>query len=345
MGRRTDVLVRQMLPHMTLGTIMKWLRQGKVRLNGQRVKPSTRVAQGDSLSLPEYGAQQVVPKTEQASARARGRFKRLLDIVYEDDDLLIVNKPAQLACHAGTKHTQDSLIVRVQDYLDSHQAPVGHRPGLAQRLDLGVSGLIPIGKNARTLRCLAQESQTHGMQKTYWALVHGAVERDAGNITVPLTVGDEPMGNRPRVYPDPHGKPAYTEYRVLKRYARCTWLAIRIETGRTHQIRAHLRYLGHAILGDPRYAEAAVNQYWFETWGLKRIGLHAAALTMQHPKDARPMTFALPWPKELARLVQPEPATALTQHTWGQQAGIQADIRPDTKQMQHAYSRNKACNT
>lgn len=313
MGRRIDVLVRQMLPHITLGTIMKWLRQGRVRLNGQRVKQNTRVALGDNVSLPKHAHEVPEPTPQRGRSQCRKAPKTCLDIVYEDDDLLIVNKPAQLACHAGTNHTDDSLILRVQDYLQSHNAAVGHRPGLAQRLDLGVSGLIPIGKNALALRVLAEQSQAQLLQKTYWALVHGVVKRASGAITVPLTVGNEPMGNRPRVYPDPEGKPAHTEYRVLRRSGRWTWLAIRIKTGRTHQIRAHLRYLGHAILGDPRYAEASANQYWFETWGLKRPCLHAAELTMQHPRDRRKLTFSVPWPKDLVGIVQAGTVAADTQ--------------------------------
>ena len=216
----------------------------------------------------------------------------------------MVNKPAGLACHPGTGLGQDSLIARAVQHLGPAHLAVGHRPGLAQRLDRGVSGLVPIGKNTVALRALAQSVTDGFADKIYLALVDGAVGEDAGEINVPLRVDDEPMGDRPRVHPDvEHGKPAHTLFRVARRWRDATLLEVRILTGRTHQIRAHLRAIGHAILGDPRYGPKARNQKLFETHGLNRLCLHAARLQVPHPTLGTTVDVYAPLPDDISRLM------------------------------------------
>lgn len=296
-GRRLDAYLRKLLPDVSLGTVMKWIRTGVVRVNARRAKAAARLAEGDELTLPD-----VLTEPEPHAKRP----PRLPPpaIVHEDDDLLVLDKPAGLACHAGTGHTTDSLAARLTAYLDRAHAPPGHRPGLAQRLDRGVSGLVPAGKHAAALRALAGQVERNELDKVYLALVDGAPPHDRGSIDVPLRIDDEPRGDRPRAHPDrERGLPAHSEYRVIERLPDAALLEVRITTGRTHQIRAHLRAIGHPILGDPRYGLPARNQALRGTYGLARPFLHAARLTLSHPATGETLRYEAPLPADLARVL------------------------------------------
>ena len=298
-GRRLDAYLRKVRPEVPLAALMRWIRTGVVRLNGRKAKPDRRLSAGDTLGLPPANA-------PVAAAPTKARRKRLPapKIIYEDDDLIIAFKPAGLACHAGTGHEDDSLAARIAAYLHAEHAAPGHRPGLAQRLDRGVSGLIPVGKHAAALRALAAAGTAGKLDKMYTALVAGRIRRKEGVINVPLRVDDQPMGNLPRTVPDEiHGKPAHTAFRVAARFADATLVEVRIRTGRTHQIRAHMRALGHPLLGDPRYGMAARNAPLRETYGLDRPFLHAGLLQLDHPMHGEPMQFLAPLPADLQRVV------------------------------------------
>jgi RluA family pseudouridine synthase len=293
-GRRLDVFVRQLLPEAPLGTVMRWIRTGAVRVSGKRKKPEARLALGDVVRVPDAGAAEPAPRRKKLPPP---------EVVFEDDDLLVVNKPAGLPSHPGTKHTDDSLSARIEGYLGSAGAGPGHRPGLAQRLDAGVSGLVPAGKHAAALRVLAQAVESGSIDKVYLALVDGAVQGDHGVIDVPLRVDDEPRGDRPRTHPDLAGQPSYTEYTVRERLTDASLLAVRIKTGRTHQIRAHLLSIGHPILGDPRYGNKARNAMLHETYGVDRPLLHAAELSLTHPRSGAPVIVVAPLPADFERLL------------------------------------------
>jgi RluA family pseudouridine synthase len=302
-GRRVDALVRKLCDEVPLGTLMKWLRKGQVRLNARRCAPAARVAAGDVVRLPAAVASLGGSDGNIDAPLKRVRRPRLppVAVAYEDEHLLVADKAAHLACHPGTGLGDDSLAARVLQHLNAHAAPVGHRPGLAQRLDRGVSGLVPIGKHAAALRQLAAHGAAHTLEKTYLALVWGNIVRDRGIIDIPLRVGDQPMGDRPRVVADASGKPAVTLYQVVRRFADSTLVALRLRTGRTHQIRAHLYALGHPLWGDPRYGDAERNVYLHRTLGLNRPFLHAAELQMPHPMTQQALSFTAALPADLVR--------------------------------------------
>ena len=296
-GRRFDNVVRQACPDIGLGTLMKWMRCGRIRINGKKRSPSTRLNDGDVLLLPTADA------PEHGITRPKRPTLPALDIIFECPDLLIVNKPAELACHPGTLHQNDTLTARVVQHLGAHAAPPGKRPGLAQRLDKGVSGLVPIGKNALVLKAMSNEAAAHSLDKRYVALVDGRVKKAKGSIDLALRVDDEPMGDRPRTHPDPMGKPAVTHYEVVRRFTTATLVALRLETGRTHQIRAHMRALGHPLLGDPRYGHTAINQRLYGTYGVQRPLLHADQLFLKHPVSGINMHLVAPYPPDLQRIL------------------------------------------
>lgn len=305
-GRRLETVLCDVLTDVPRSRLMKWLRTGKIRLNGGRTRPRALLAIDDVVRLPfDPDAQdtQLTP-AEQAARKPAPPTLPPLDVVFEDDVLLIVNKPAHLASHPGMQHQEDSLTARIVQHLDAHHAPAGKRPGLAQRLDAGVTGLVPCGKTAAVLKTLSGPPHGKPLHKSYLALVTGVVVQDKGSITAPLLVTDAPMGNVPKVIVDQlQGVAAHTDYSVVRRFSDATLLDVTLRTGRTHQIRAHLRYLGHSILGDARYGDAARNAYLETSFGVKRPLLHAHTLRMHHPLDGSALTFAAPVPEDMARLM------------------------------------------
>ncbi len=294
-GRRLDSYVRQLLPHVPLGTLMKLLRRGSIRVNQRRAKPSYRLCAGDLVSWPRG----LSPPAMEPSPSPARRVE--LEILFEDNDLLVVSKPARLAAHAGSGHNRDSLIDRVVSYLGAAHAPPGQRPGLVQRLDRDVSGVLILGKHATALRALTLAIERGAIDKRYVALVAGRVSKDTGEIDSPLVraATSAPPG-KPRVFPSADGKPAHTRYRVLERHAATTLLEIEISTGHRHQIRAHLLAAGYPIVGDPRYGPPVRDL----GLGLTRPFLHAQSVAFAHPLTAQPLRFNAELPQELAALLQ-----------------------------------------
>ncbi len=287
-GRRIDRVLAEAGPR---ALVMKWIRTGAVRRNGSAVAgPGERVAAGDVIELDEGE-----PRVAATAAGGPGE----LSVLYEDAVLLVVDKPAGLACHPGTLTGADSLFERVAARLRARGRGEA-AAGLAQRLDRGVSGVVPFGIGAESLRALARAVESGAARKTYVALVHGVVGGDEGVVDVRLRVTDQPMGDRPRTVPDPiRGLRAVTRYSVARRFSDATLLEVEIETGRTHQIRAHLLHLGHPILGDPRYGDAARNARLRETFGVTRPLLHAARLLVPHPATGAPVDVAAPLPADM----------------------------------------------
>lgn len=287
-GRRLDTWLRQTEPRVPLAALMRWLRLGRVRIDRHRVKGSARLSLGQTVTWPGEEALLAAEASAELGPahatllRERKALARSLRqiICYEDENLLVVNKPALLTCHAGTNH-EGGLMAWVEAYLGTEQRKVGHRPGLVQRLDRGVSGLVPIGKTAAALRLLGALVEQQQLVKTYLALVEGEVVGEAGILDAPLVVGDEPMGDRPRTFVAPEGKPAVTHWRRLSVGRNTSLLALRLETGRTHQIRAHLLHFGHRLLGDPRYGSSLSNSFLHQTLGVARPLLHGYLLSWQ----------------------------------------------------------------
>jgi RluA family pseudouridine synthase len=202
-----------------------------------------------------------------------------LSVAALDDAVLVLEKPAGLAVHAGPL-IEDSVAARL--------APVFPGAGLAHRLDRGASGLLLAGRSPDALRALARAMEARTIARVYLAIAAGAVERDAFSIDLPLRATDAPRGDQPKTVVDlAAGQPARTLVRVRDRRPGASLLEVRLETGRTHQIRAHLAAVGHPLLGDPRYGHAAANAHARETWGTDRPLLHAWRLAFPHPVDGR----------------------------------------------------------
>ncbi len=277
-GVRLDRWFKRRWPHLNHVQINKLVRSGQIRVDGARAKADTRLAAGAQVRVPP------LPDAPSESERERARsavsprdaaFARSL-VLYEDEEVLVLNKPAGLAVQGGTKTTKhvDRLLGAWGKGLE--------RPRLVHRLDRDTSGVLVLGRTPKAAASLSGAFAKRRARKTYWAIVAGNPHPTDGVIELPLI--KKGVGDRELVVPaDPKelgAEPAETEYVTISRAAkRCAWLALRPHTGRTHQLRAHMKAIGHPILGDPKYGDEASGDL---AGGLK-LQLHARRVTLPHP--------------------------------------------------------------
>ena len=286
-GFRIDqFLAARLAQRYSRSQIKKLIEAGQVRMESEPIRSAHyRVKPGETIVVEWEKS-----KDEETRAEAIP-----IDIVYEDSDLLMVNKPAGMVvhpAHGNWSHTLvNALLYHTQSLSEVGEAV---RPGIVHRLDKDTSGLLVVAKNEAAHFSLARQFKEHRIDRTYDAIVRGVVQHDEGEI-------NEPVGraflNRKRVIVRPSGgKPALTYYRVKKRFAKATWLEIKPRTGRTHQIRVHLAHLGHPVLGDALYGVKAV--------GIDRQALHAAKLGFLHPRTQEKLHFEVPLPEDMENLIR-----------------------------------------
>lgn len=288
-GVRLDRWLRRRWPHLNQGQIQKLIRSGQVRVDGARAKADTRLDPGVTVRVPPL-----------PDAPAPGERNRLDDrdiafarslVLYEDEEVLVLNKPSGLAVQGGTKTTKhvDRLLSAWGEGLE--------RPRLVHRLDRDTSGVLVLGKTPAAAAKLSGAFARRKAQKTYWALVAGNPHPTEGVMELPLV--KKGVGDRELVVPadpkEPGAEPAETEFVTISRAAnRVSWMALRPHTGRTHQLRAHMKAMGHPILGDPKYSDEASASL---SHGLV-LQLHARRLTIPHPSRGT-LILEAPISKEL----------------------------------------------
>jgi 23S rRNA pseudouridine955/2504/2580 synthase len=272
-GVRLDRWLRRRWPHLGQVQIHKLARSGQLRVDGARAKADTRLEAGSMVRvppLPEGG-----PPARAGITSQEARFARSL-VLYEDGEVLVLNKPAGLAVQGGTKthHHIDRLLTAWGEGLE--------RPRLTHRLDRDTSGVLVLGKSPAAAARLSGAFARRRTEKTYWAIVEGNPKPGQGVIDLPLAkvgISDRELA-RPVDAKDPRAEAAVSEYSTVSRAGpRAAWMALRPLTGRTHQLRAHMLALGHPILGDPKYHTAASA----EASGPLKLQLHARRLVIPHP--------------------------------------------------------------
>lgn len=254
------------------------IREGAILLNGKAVKPNAVAALGDSVDItyPELAETNVQPEDIP------------LDVVYEDADLIVVNKPQGMVVHPAPGHESGTLVNALL-YRVSDLSGIGgeRRPGIVHRIDRMTSGLLVVAKNDAAHRALAEQFQSHEAHRSYCALVDGNIRQESGTIDAPIA--RHPV-DRKRMAVLAGGRDAVTHWTVVARYGQYTLLQIELETGRTHQIRAHLASIQHPVAGDDVYGREK------RPFGLLGQALHGYRLTFQHPSDRRKMIFYAPIP-------------------------------------------------
>jgi 23S rRNA pseudouridine1911/1915/1917 synthase len=298
-GKRLDQFLVSQVADTSRARVQQLIAEEKVLVNDDEAKASLRLRGGERISI--LGDAKLPP------LRAMAEEIRL-DIVYEDDDLAVVNKAAGMMVHAGAGATEDNrnrgTLVNALLHRFGKLAGVGGelRPGIVHRLDKATSGLIVVAKNDESHRKLAAQFARRVVKKTYIALVHGWVKQDRGTIS--SSISRDPVRRTRMTTKRSGGREAITHYAVQKRidskYGKFTLLEVRIDTGRTHQIRVHLASIRHPVVGDTLYGAPREMSEGNEAGvSLPRNFLHAAALRLQHPRSGVELSFARPLPEEL----------------------------------------------
>ncbi len=313
-GQRLDVFLVSQIEGVSRSRIQLLIDQGDVLVDGAAAKARLKLRGGEHIQI--LGDPHPAPLKAVAEAIP-------LDVVYEDEDLAVVNKPAGMMVHAGSGQNEDArsrgtLVNALLHRFNKLSSTGGElRPGIVHRLDKATSGLIVVAKNDRAHAALGAMFSGRQIQKTYIALVHGTVERGKGTIRAALS--RDPV-RRTRMTTNENGRSAVSHYEVLERLAtrfgRFTLVRVRIETGRTHQIRVHMASIGHPVVGDTLYGGAgqltaqltaqgkgAAKKAEPERIRLGRNFLHAARLEFAHPLGGKPLELEAPLPEELAGLL------------------------------------------
>ena len=279
-GERADAALARLCPELTRSAAQKLLEQGDVLRNGKPVKKNEKLAEGDLLDVKLPQAQEVSIEPENIP----------LDIVFEDDDVIVINKPKGLVVHPAVGHWSGTLVNALMYHCkDSLSGINGElRPGIVHRIDMETSGLLIVAKNDFAHQSLAQQLQDHTLARTYECIVCGGIKEDSGTIDAPI--GRHPTDRKKMAVTEKNSRNAVTHWQVLERFDRYTRVQCRLETGRTHQIRVHLAWRNHPILGDMVYGHKKPEL------GLESQCLHARELTFRHPRTGEAVTVSCPLP-------------------------------------------------
>jgi 23S rRNA pseudouridine1911/1915/1917 synthase len=286
-GLRLDKALARMFPEHSRSRLQKWLREGQVRLESRTARPKEKIWGGERIDIhPQAG-----PSETAFRAEAIG-----LDIVFEDDEILVVNKPAGLVVHPGSGNWKGTMLNALLHH--SAQLAAVPRAGIVHRLDKDTSGLLVVAKSLRAQTELVRQLQARTVRRDYLALVRGAV-RSSGEVDAP--VGRDPR-RRTRMAVVGKGRPALTRYKVVKRFTDATLLECSLATGRTHQIRVHMQSLGHPLVGDPVYGGR--RRAGSTAAGFRRQALHAFRLEFSHPVSGVRRSFTAPPPEDFRALLE-----------------------------------------
>lgn len=287
-GERLDAFLARAVPELTRSAAQRLIEEGCVQRNGGPTKKNDKLNMGDeiALSIPEPKAVDIAPR------------EMPLDIVYEDEDVLVINKPKGLVVHPAAGHSDDTLVngllYAMGDKLSGINGEL--RPGIVHRIDKDTSGLLAVAKNDFAHRMLASQLKDHTMARTYEAIVCGSFREDSGTVDAPI--GRHPSDRKRMCVTQRNSKEAVTHWEVVARYRGYTHVRCKLETGRTHQIRVHMAHIGHPILGDTVYGHKKPEL------GQDSQCLHAGALCFRHPRDLRPVMVFAPLPDYFTQVLE-----------------------------------------
>ena len=286
-GVRIDKYLAEQLPDITRSYLQKLLKDGSVQMNGKPVKASTKTAAGAviELTIPEPEEPEILPEDIP------------LDILYEDSDVILINKPKDMVVHPAAGHYTGTLVNALMYHCKGDLSGINGvlRPGIVHRIDKDTTGVLIVCKNDKAHNALAEQLKEHSITRKYRAIVCGNLKEDEGTVDAPL--GRHPQDRKKMAIVRTGGKRAVTHYRVLERFGNYTYIECQLETGRTHQIRVHMASLGHPLLGDEVYGRVK------SPFKLEGQTLHAMVLGFIHPTTGEYMEFEAPLPEYFEKLL------------------------------------------
>lgn len=285
-GKRLDVVLTHLLPDLSRTYIQKLIASGQVTVNGRPSKAHYRVRHADRLTV-------MVPPPPSTDIEPEDIP---LDIIYEDDVMMVINKARGMVVHPAAGNYRGTLVNALLGRTRSLSSVGGlTRPGIVHRLDKDTSGVMVVAKTDAAHRQLAAQIKLHRAGRIYVAIVHGDIAGDVGVINAPI--GRHPVDRKRMAVVKEHGRPAVTHFRILERLGEFTLVECRLETGRTHQIRVHMAYIGHPVLGDPKYGPPN------KRFAIAGQALHARELHIWHPCTGQAMVFTAPLPSDMAAIL------------------------------------------
>ena len=289
-GERIDKFLSCRLEEVSRSYIQKLIKEGHVSVNGKPVKANYKLGAGDEISveIPEAKEPDILPEDIP------------LDILYEDQDILVVNKPKGMVVHPAAGHYSGTLVNALMYHCKDSLSGINGvmRPGIVHRIDMDTTGSLLVCKNDEAHRILAEQLKEHTIRREYHAIVYGNIKEDTGTVDEPI--GRHPTDRKKMSINHKNGKQAVTHYEVLERFGNFTYIRCRLETGRTHQIRVHMASLHHPLLGDEVYGPSSRPPFP----GLKGQVLHAKILGIYHPATVEYMYFDAPLPQYFVDLLQ-----------------------------------------
>ncbi len=287
-GERLDKFLDEMLPDFSRSYLQKLIKGQHVTVQGQIVKPNYRLRAEDEIhiEIPDEIKLDITPE------------KIPLDILYEDQDLLVINKPKGMVVHPAAGHYSGTLVNALLYHCEGQLSGINGvlRPGIVHRIDRDTTGSLVVCKNDMAHRSLAEQLKEHSINRRYRAIVWGNLKENEGTVDAPI--GRHPIDRKKMAINRTNGKRAVTHYRVLKRFSRFTYIECRLETGRTHQIRVHMASLGHPLLGDTVYSTAK------SPYTLEGQCLHAMTLGFIHPRTGEYIECTAPLPEYFEHLLE-----------------------------------------
>ncbi|MBQ3503306.1 MAG: RluA family pseudouridine synthase [Oscillospiraceae bacterium] len=287
-GERLDAFLARCVPELTRSAAQRLMEEGCVKRNGKPGRKNDKLNPGDAVeyTIPEPKEVDIAP-TEMA-----------LDIVYEDEDVLVINKPKGLVVHPAAGHQNDTLVNGLLYALGDDLSGINGelRPGIVHRIDKDTSGLLAVAKNDYAHNMLASQLKDHTMARSYEAIVCGSFREDSGTVDAPI--GRHPSDRKKMCVIERNSKPAVTHWEVVERFRGYTHIRCRLETGRTHQIRVHMAHIGHPLLGDTVYGHKKAEL------GQSSQCLHAFSLCFRHPRDGRPVMVFAPLPRYFEEVLE-----------------------------------------
>ena len=286
-GQRLDAFLAQALPELTRSAAQRLIAEGLVTVDGKAPAKSLKLSGGETVAV-------TVPEPEEAQALPEDIP---LDVVYEDDDVIVVNKPVGMVVHPAPGHSGGTLVNALLHHCGDSLSGIGGelRPGIVHRIDRDTSGLIIAAKNDFAHQALSAQLQDHSLCRTYEAVVIGNLREDSGTVNAPI---DRNPKDRKKMAVVPGGRPAVTHWQVLERFPGYTYVRCRLETGRTHQIRVHMAYIGHPLYGDTVYGAKKAAP------GMTGQCLHAVGLTFRHPRTGETVELSCPLNEEFTAFLR-----------------------------------------